>query len=290
MPSPAIDRRKSCGTTALAVALGIGTGFALRPRGSSGSAPPGDSALQAAEVPPPPSGGEIQTPGGPKLRSRPTGDGLTFSRKQWRELQRKSPALQIDLTDCLLWKRTIETPVENEPGWGSDGYSTKKIDGGPDLGPITAFLGLDETKSERLRETLQRFGERLRDIERENARLEYAGDGTARIGFGDETTSRREAFTQLDRELVESLGARDASRFSAATGLVPDEATANTIELRATVTGNFLRVAIPGSREVLMPRDRAAIPEDMFARVQHLGLDIDWERLVEEAGEEAPQR
>jgi hypothetical protein len=58
--------------------------------------------------------------------------------------------------------------------------------------------------------------------------------------------------------------------------------------LRASVIGNSLRVAIPGSREFLMPRNQAFIPEDLLGRVQHLGLDIDWERLIQEARAETP--
>ena len=290
MPSPAIGRRKSWITTALAVVIGIGTGFALRPRSSTSVDSSNNSSTEAAEAASSSVGAKPQPPGATKLRSRTAEDGLTFSRKQWRELQRKSPALQIDLADCLLWQRTIETPVENDPGWGSDGYSTKKTDGGPDLEPITAFLGLDETKEERLRETLKRFGERLRQIERENAQLEYGSDGTARIVFGDETTSRREAFDQLDGELVASLGGRDASRFLAATRLLPDEATADAIELKVSMTGNFLRMAIPGSIETIVTRDSGSIPKDMFMRVQHLGLNIDWRRLVEEAEAKASRR
>jgi hypothetical protein len=274
----------------LAVVLGIGTGFALRPRSASAASSPDAAPSQAAGATGSSTDSEKQPRGATKLRSRTAEEGLTFSRKQWRELQRGSANLQIDLTDCLLWQRSVETPVENEPGWGSDGYSTSKIDGGPDLGPISAFLGLDEAKTERLRETLRHFGEQLREIERENAQLEYRGDGTARIDFGNAATSRRAAFDQLEGELAGALGSRDASRFLAATRLLPDEATADAIELKVSMTGNYLRMAIPGSFEAIITRDSGSIPKDMFMRVQHLGLDVDWRRLVEEAEAKASKR
>lgn len=292
MHLPAVDRRKSWGATALAVVLGIATGFALRGRESMNPVPQVRPAPEVTTKPASSATAESQTPGTSKRRSRSTEDGqLSFSRKQWRELQRNRSALQINLTDCLLWQRTIETPVENDPDWGSDSFTMTKTDGGPDLGPISAFLGLDDSRREKLRGTLQRFGERLREIEQENARLEYAGDGTARIDFGNENASRRKVFDQLDLELVESLGSRDASRFSAATGLVPTEALAEAVELRVSRAGDYLRVATSGSSEVLIPRDDnpSISPELFLGRLQHLGLDLDWDRLFREAREEAPK-
>ena len=180
--------------------------------------------------------------------------------------------------------------MENEPGWGADGFALSKVDGGPDLGPISAFLGLDEAKTERLRETLRNFGERLREIERENARLEYRGDGTARIDFGDAEASRRGAFDHLEGKLVEALGSRDAARFLAATTLLPEGATSNAIRVKVEARGSMMRVNIPNSLEVFLPRERATISKEMFTRVQHLRLGIDWDRLIQEADGKLPEQ
>lgn len=284
MRSPVANFTRIWWPTVLMSLLGIVLGVLLRGRAGEasemGSSPTASDAIRVDHP--------FRSVGSSQRRDRLDEEPLTFTRLQWRTLQRDRPSLLVRLEDCLTWTREVEVPVQNDPGWGTDGYVIQHEGGGPDLNAIARFLGLDEPRTEKLRHALQRFGASLRDVEQQSLESEYRGDGTLRLTFGNGTVLRREVFAQLDVDLLEALGPRDAGRFLAATDLIPNQNRADHLELRALKRGDLLFVGIPGLADIGTTDLGAGmrvddLVESVVQRVAHLELDVDWNRLIKEA-------
>ncbi len=278
---------KSWSPTALMLVVGLAVGFVLRDHGSAKirSQAPAAAVEEIEAV----FKREVGFTRRTKIRERTKDETLTFSPLQWRTLQRERYKLVIDIGDCLQWKHTVQTLIPNDEGWGSDGYSVAREDGGPDLAPIARFLALDGPHTEKLRETLKRFGTRLRGLEQRSVVPQYVGDGTLRLGFGDETAERRTIFNDLDADLLAALGPRDGPRFTVVAAISPDEGPRDQLVLQAAFTGDYLRYGLPNYSESLVERAYANslsdhVSDSLNRRIGHLNLQIDWKRLIREAG------
>lgn len=223
-------------------------------------------------------------------RKSAASESLAFSREQWKQLLRKGRVHVVDLSECLRWQRRKEVPfglLESEKKWGFDGVVLELEEGGPDLEPVARFLGLDDARTLKLRDCLKRFGEDLRRVEQEHAEIAYAGDGTARISFGEGAAVRDSLLPGLKEELIAALGERDGARFAAVSGLFEEGTLPREIVIEFEMNDQFVRSEVKGSMELIMflPVPEGEIPgeKEHQPRLGHLGVGIDWARLFEEA-------
>lgn len=229
-------------------------------------------------------------------RERPTQrrDEVGFSLKQWRELQKGPDRFRINVTECILWKHQFDFPGEMREKFWALFDEPNTPDGGPDLGRLAEFLGLDEKQTLGLRDALNRFGEKLRDAEKRSAVSEYTGDGKLRVCFPSGEIPRKQAYDDLRNECRALLGGKQFSRFEVVA--FPDESADfnnGSFEIGVRFSGAFVRVSYPGGEGIFDSRHAdggelkmVKMLGDNIKRLSHLALDVDWERLYREANEE----
>jgi hypothetical protein len=216
---------------------------------------------------------------------------VRLSLKQWRMLREKPSLLQIDLGECLTWQGTSMVPVESVEGFGIHGYSEKALDVGPDLTAITEFFGLDEMRAGELRTSLQRYSVRLRELEEQSELPEYSGGGSMTLRFPGSDREKETAFAALREEMTAAIGTADADRLWVLSS-ISETWSARDIEVSASVTGEWARIKLSDSQEVMLSvQDAQRSGGDSMVtgslgawkRVSHLKHQIDWNRLMEEA-------
>lgn len=221
--------------------------------------------------------------------TRQNQDQLTFTIKQWRELQSGRSHLQIRLAECIQWSRQVFRPIAN--GGDEDVGEDITVEGGPDLTALVNFLGLDEIQMNGLGAALKKYGFSIRDFEIQNALPTYRGGGKLEIQMPDSDGRISKAYLNFREECLDLLGAKQFARFEAVA--LNDDFSGKEMMIEVSVEKNFIKLVHPEGEGFVSLNDvigkEAYILKSMIKpgnRFHHLGLEVDWSRLVREALEE----
>lgn len=223
---------------------------------------------------------DIQSIGsGRKPRPRRTvDDGISFSRKQWSQLIRNPGLGKIAMADYLDATKQLEDKV---PVLGDIPVIGRLFVGkaANDLAAQAEFFGWDESRTRDVRAALIHFGDDLASAEKTGVRVEYPVGGGVRIDFSASQAQRVEIAAKLKRELAETLGAKDAERFTVLSrmeGLAGDLAQNIEIVISNFEEINYTDPDAPDDNTNLPPMDTPIIK-----RIRHLDLRSDWKRATQ---------
>jgi len=220
-------------------------------------------------------------------------DGMvSFSRLQWSRLVRDPSALRIPLSEYLPLTNPEEAiPVINDVPLIGRLFQTRIVSG---LKEAADLFGWDDALTRQVAGILTKYGRAMAEAEKgAETTVEYLPEGGLRFDFAESQPQREAAAAELRQALVGLLGARDADRFASVSdldGLAGPLPTIYTIN--ASARNGFVSIQ-SDSGELIMPDDSAShlpslnavmIPHSAVAqRVRHLGLEIDWGRVLADA-------
>ena len=253
-------------TAVAALAAGCVVGYLVRPAESADSKiHKSDSALLK-------SGNSTTDTGAsrPDLRvhrQREESDFITFSAQQWSILMRHRELLSLPVTDCFKKPDaqvsrnilTIDELLENE-------------EQNLNLKGLPAFFGWDEKTTQKIRNALSEFGDNLMSAEVRDASVSYPEDGAVLFNFSDSHEKREALSDQLQSELKEILGERDAERFIMVSQM---EGLATPLKGTLRFKGDVVFVNTFGSNGT----QRQPPLSEIDRRFRHLFDKIDWSRI-----------
>lgn len=211
---------------------------------------------------------------------------LTFTLKQWRELQKGRATLQIPLDECMHWSRQVFQLTSKEDGLNIGHHIT--VEGGPDLSSLVNFLGLDDQQATALAAALQRYGQAIRDAEIRNAVPVYQGDGKLEIQMSDGGVAKDKAYRMFCEECSGFLGDKQFQRLEAVALAKDFSGQAPLIEV--SVLRDVIGLIHPQghyffSLEEVKGKEVQYLSEMVGSRnrLDHLDFQVDWSRLYREA-------
>ncbi len=199
----------------------------------------------------------------------------------------RDPALgRVPIMECLDATKRLEESIpviDDVPLIGRmfDGSSQA----GPDLAAQAEFFGWDEKRTRQVRRALIHFGDDLAEAEKSGATVEYPDSGVVRFDFSASQSQRMEIASKLQEELAGILGEKDAKRFAVLSmmdGLARD--LPETYEIEPPLL-DLIVYTDPDAPESDKLIDTSALGgktwhDGLDRRFQHLGIDIEWDRLV----------
>jgi hypothetical protein len=268
--------------------IGLAIGFAMRPRVPFFTE--GDSTETYVQAVSP---NDIEGNHSPKTNetkrerniSHPHSE-LTFTLKQWRELQKGRASLQIPLDECIHWSRQVFRPIAN--GDEEDVGEDITVEGGLDLAALVNFLGLDEIQTTALAAALKRYGQAIRDAEIRNATPIYHGNGKLEIQMSDGGVAKDKAYRMFCDECLGFLGEKQFRRLEAVALAKVFSGQSPLIEV--SVLRDFINLFHPQghyffSLKEVKGREVQYLSEMVGSRnrLDHLDFQVDWARLYSEA-------
>lgn len=223
-------------------------------------------------------------------RSRPrrqSDGGVTFSRAQWSKLLRNPGLGKVDITECLDATKQLEQRIPvvvDIPVIGRlfDG----QISPSPDLQRQAEFFGWDERQTRRVRKALVDFGDQLAEAEKFGVVANYPESGGVRFDFSASEEARKEIARKLQQDLAGILGEKDADRFailSMMDGLARELPSVYEIEQPLLGPIAYHDPDAPDEDEIIYDSSASggkSWHDGLDRRFQHLGVDIEWNRLL----------
>lgn len=225
-------------------------------------------------------------PAGPtKLKDRGLPAGMiSFSPQQWSQVVSDPATWRISVSDCKQGQVATfnDLPVVSR--------LFQAAESGSSLEHYTAFFGWDEPRSKKIREMLSQFGGAMGRVQDEVANISYPGEGKVRIDYSAGNERFRNLTTELEKNLVDLVGAKDAGRFMLLSSIpswgdqsrelsVSRSPDGKTLDVNGLNTGFTIEGGPDaiGRLNTFMRLEKGMAPEG-----------IDWQQLAKEAGFQAP--
>lgn len=209
---------------------------------------------------------------------------LGFSQQQWSKLVRNPQAFAIPLTEILPLANPEEAiPTLNDIPLIGRLFQTRIPDG---LRACADLLGWEESRTKAVAAALARYGKQLANEEAKGVSHRYLPGGGIHFDFSASREAREALAEALRAECGELVGSRDFERFSLLSGLAGLAGpTDDFYQITASTNNGFVVVEAPRVRELIAPVGTAfeahVLQEiGIDRRIQHLGVEIDWAKLV----------
>jgi hypothetical protein len=216
---------------------------------------------------------------------------LGFSRLQWARLVRDPSALHIPLSEYLPLTHPEEAiPMLNDIPLIGRLFETPLASG---LKEAAILFGWDDTQTRKVALILANFGRGVAAAEKAGASLEYLPAGGLRLDFSESQALREATAARFRQALIEQLGARDADRFASVTRL---EGFAEPLPVSHTITvstkNGHASISSDNGEWIMLLDLESHLQSSLVSqlaeagpttRVRHLGLEIDWARVLADA-------